>query len=83
MSEFLTITVLIAVFYVLPAYINWRQVRWMHTHIFKNITPTSIDILFTVIPGVNVVIMVLNAFAILAEKIRPRKRGFPEKFFKL
>jgi hypothetical protein len=64
--------------YALPAFVVWKSVRWLHTHVYST-DPTVIEILLTLCPVLNI----MAAIAFLHEVQSNKESRFVRKFFGL
>jgi hypothetical protein len=50
----MTKLILFLTLYVLPAFIVWKSVNWLHTHVYKYRDPNIIDVMLMLTPGINI-----------------------------
>jgi hypothetical protein len=72
----MTLLILFLAFYVLPAFIVWKSVNWLYTHVYSS-DPTIVDVILMLTPGLNIVTSMLYFGEVIKEK------GFIRKFFGL
>jgi hypothetical protein len=50
----MTLAILFLTLYVLPAFIVWKSVNWLYKNVFIDEDPTAGDVLFALLPVVNI-----------------------------